>query len=57
MADCSYLDVSTVDGDTSKLISGRIKATGALLLEVGYSNPIILVISISASKLQSNYLF
>ncbi|XP_072079949.1 glyoxylate/succinic semialdehyde reductase 2, chloroplastic isoform X1 [Arachis hypogaea] len=29
-----YVDVSTVDVDTSKLISERIKATGALFLEV-----------------------
>ncbi|KAH9613354.1 hypothetical protein KSS87_019182 [Heliosperma pusillum] len=29
-----YVDVSTVDGPTSKLISERIKATGALFLEV-----------------------
>lgn len=29
-----YVDVSTVDGETSKLIYGRIKATGALSLEV-----------------------
>lgn len=30
-----YVDVSTVDGATSKLISARIKDTGALFLEVG----------------------
>lgn len=29
-----YVDVSTVDGDTSKLINGHIKATGASFLEV-----------------------
>lgn len=29
-----YVDVSTVDGATSKLISEHIKATGALFLEV-----------------------
>ncbi|XP_057978481.1 glyoxylate/succinic semialdehyde reductase 2, chloroplastic isoform X2 [Malania oleifera] len=28
-----YVDISTVDGATSKLISGHIKATGALFLE------------------------
>jgi len=30
------VDVSTVDGDTSKLISERIKSTGALFLEVQF---------------------
>ncbi|QHO39969.1 Glyoxylate/succinic semialdehyde reductase 2 [Arachis hypogaea] len=30
----SYVNVSTVDVDTSKLISERIKSTGALFLEV-----------------------
>ena len=29
-----YVDVSTVDGATSKLIGEHIKATGALFLEV-----------------------
>jgi len=29
-----YVDVSTVDVDTSKLINGHIKSTGALFLEV-----------------------
>lgn len=29
-----YVDVSTVDGPTSKLISNHIRATGALFLEV-----------------------
>lgn len=29
-----YVDVSTVDAATSKLISGHIKATGASFLEV-----------------------
>lgn len=29
-----YVDVSTVDATTSKLISARIKDTGALFLEV-----------------------
>ena len=28
------MDVSTVDGATSKLINGHIKSTGALFLEV-----------------------
>ncbi|TKY48272.1 Glyoxylate/succinic semialdehyde reductase 2 [Spatholobus suberectus] len=32
-----YVDVSTVDGDTSKLISGHIKSTGALFLEAPVS--------------------
>lgn len=32
-----YVDVSTVDGETSKFINGQIKATGALFLEVIYS--------------------
>lgn len=32
-----YVDVSTVDGDTSKLISGHIKANGALFLEAPVS--------------------
>ncbi|QCE09065.1 glyoxylate/succinic semialdehyde reductase 2, chloroplastic [Vigna unguiculata] len=32
-----YVDVSTVDGDTSKLISERIKSTGALFLEAPVS--------------------
>lgn len=32
---CRYVDVSTVDVTTSKLICGNIKATGALFLEVG----------------------
>ncbi|XP_074268201.1 glyoxylate/succinic semialdehyde reductase 2, chloroplastic [Silene latifolia] len=32
-----YVDVSTVDGPTSKLISERIKATGALFLEAPVS--------------------
>ncbi|KAK7402259.1 hypothetical protein VNO78_14381 [Psophocarpus tetragonolobus] len=32
-----YVDVSTVDGDTSKLISGNIKSTGALFLEAPVS--------------------
>ncbi|XP_015890669.3 glyoxylate/succinic semialdehyde reductase 2, chloroplastic isoform X1 [Ziziphus jujuba] len=32
-----YVDVSTVDGETSKLIYGRIKATGALSLEAPVS--------------------
>lgn len=32
-----YVDVSTVDVETSKFISGHIKATGALFLEVIYS--------------------
>ncbi|KAM7480569.1 hypothetical protein LguiA_028782 [Lonicera macranthoides] len=32
-----YVDVSTVDGDTSNLISARIKATGALFLEAPVS--------------------
>lgn len=31
-----YVDVSTVDGETSKLISGHIKAAGALFLEASY---------------------
>lgn len=31
---CSYVDISTVDTGTSKLISGQIKATGAQFLEV-----------------------
>jgi len=30
------VDVSTVDGDTSKLISGHIKSSGALFLEVKF---------------------
>lgn len=29
-----YVDVSTVDGATSKLINGHVKATGASFLEV-----------------------
>lgn len=33
-----YVDVSTVDDTTSKLISARIKDTGALFLEVGRFN-------------------
>lgn len=33
---CRYVDVSTVDVETSKLINGRIKATGALFLEASY---------------------
>lgn len=33
-----YVDVSTVDDTTSKLISARIKDTGALFLEVGQFN-------------------
>lgn len=33
-----YVDVSTVDDTTSKLISARIKETGALFLEVGQFN-------------------
>ncbi|XP_062024859.1 glyoxylate/succinic semialdehyde reductase 2, chloroplastic [Rosa rugosa] len=32
-----YVDVSTVDGETSKLIGGHIKATGALFLEAPVS--------------------
>ncbi|XP_006426537.2 glyoxylate/succinic semialdehyde reductase 2, chloroplastic isoform X1 [Citrus sinensis] len=32
-----YVDVSTVDGDTSKLINGHIKATGASFLEAPVS--------------------
>ncbi|KAK7271977.1 hypothetical protein RJT34_28289 [Clitoria ternatea] len=32
-----YVDVSTVDGDTSKLISGRIKSSGASFLEAPVS--------------------
>lgn len=32
-----YVDVSTVDGDTSKLISAQIKSTGALFLEAPVS--------------------
>ncbi|KAK7335869.1 hypothetical protein VNO80_27973 [Phaseolus coccineus] len=32
-----YVDVSTVDGDTSKLISAHIKSTGALFLEAPVS--------------------
>ncbi|XP_061371071.1 glyoxylate/succinic semialdehyde reductase 2, chloroplastic [Gastrolobium bilobum] len=32
-----YVDVSTVDGDTSKLINGHIKSTGALFLEAPVS--------------------
>ncbi|XP_027344363.1 glyoxylate/succinic semialdehyde reductase 2, chloroplastic [Abrus precatorius] len=32
-----YVDVSTVDGDTSKLISGHIKSSGALFLEAPVS--------------------
>ncbi|KAL6134649.1 hypothetical protein ACLB2K_066877 [Fragaria x ananassa] len=32
-----YVDVSTVDGETSKLISGHIKAAGALFLEAPVS--------------------
>ncbi|GLT75590.1 hypothetical protein SLA2020_473010 [Shorea laevis] len=32
-----YVDVSTVDGSTSKLINGHIKATGALFLEAPVS--------------------
>lgn len=32
-----YVDVSTVDVETSKFINGHIKATGALFLEVIYS--------------------
>ncbi|KAA8540280.1 hypothetical protein F0562_024157 [Nyssa sinensis] len=32
-----YVDISTVDADTSKLISGHIKATGALFLEAPVS--------------------
>ncbi|XP_019458371.1 PREDICTED: glyoxylate/succinic semialdehyde reductase 2, chloroplastic isoform X2 [Lupinus angustifolius] len=32
-----YVDVSTVDGETSKLISGNIKSTGALFLEAPVS--------------------
>jgi hypothetical protein len=31
---CSYVDVSTVDGATSKLIGERITSTGASFLEV-----------------------
>lgn len=33
---CSYVDVSTVDVATSKLISTHIKSTGALFLEVSF---------------------
>ena len=33
---CRYVDVSTVDGETSKLISGHIKAAEALFLEASY---------------------
>ncbi|WJX25109.1 glyoxylate reductase (NADP(+)) [Trifolium repens] len=29
-----YVDLSTVDVDTSKLINGQVKSTGALFLEV-----------------------
>ncbi|MCH82560.1 glyoxylate/succinic semialdehyde reductase, partial [Trifolium medium] len=32
-----YVDVSTVDVDTSKLINGKIKSTGALFLEAPVS--------------------
>lgn len=32
-----YVDVSTVDGDTSKLINGHMKSTGALFLEAPVS--------------------
>ncbi|KAK7261698.1 hypothetical protein RIF29_28015 [Crotalaria pallida] len=32
-----YVDVSTVDGETSKLINGHIKSTGALFLEAPVS--------------------
>lgn len=31
-----YVDVSTVDGATSKLISGHIKSTGASFLEASF---------------------
>lgn len=31
---CSYVDASTVDGETSKLICEHIRATGAHFLEV-----------------------
>lgn len=31
-----YVDASTVDGATSKLISGRINATGASFLEASF---------------------
>lgn len=34
---CRYVDVSTVDGPTSKLINAQIKETGALFLEVSQS--------------------
>lgn len=34
MGICRYVDVSTVDGPTSKLISRHMKATGASFLEV-----------------------
>lgn len=37
MGNCSYVDVSTVDGETSKLICEKIRATGAHFLEVNIS--------------------
>ncbi|CAN6457116.1 unnamed protein product [Victoria cruziana] len=36
-AEKGYVDVSTVDGDTSKAISGHIKAAGAMFLEAPVS--------------------
>lgn len=37
MGKCSYVDVSTVDVETSKLICEHIRATGAHFLEVNIS--------------------